>query len=30
MLYEGRNEELRSYVLVAASPATRSNGTCRW
>ena len=30
MLYEGRNEDARSYVRVAASPATRSNGTCRW
>ena len=29
MLYEGRNDDRSSYVRVEASPATRSNGTCR-
>ena len=30
MLYEGRKEDVSSYVRVDASEATRSNGTCRW
>src|SRR4029450_3542365 len=30
MLYEGRNDDVSSYVRVDASDATRSNATLRW